>query len=148
MRDADAVASGVFRALRPGGRFVAEMGGFGCVAAVRVALASAMERVGVDSRGADPWYFPTPEQQRGVLENAGFAVEKMELVARPTVLDAGFEGWLATFARAQLGRVPQAQQAEVLALTVARLKASMQDERGRDVADYTRLRFAATRPAA
>src|SRR4051794_22877021 len=31
MRDADAVISGVYRALVPGGRFVAEMGGYGNV---------------------------------------------------------------------------------------------------------------------
>ncbi len=64
MPDAARVSAGVFRALRPGGRFVAEAGGFGCVAAVRVALADAMERAGVDATGAHPWYFPTAEHLR------------------------------------------------------------------------------------
>jgi SAM-dependent methyltransferase len=64
MPDAARVSAGVFRALRPGGRFVAEAGGFGCVAAVRVALADAMERAGVDATGAHPWYFPTAEHHR------------------------------------------------------------------------------------
>ena len=31
VRDQDAMLSGVFRALRPGGRFVGELGGAGCV---------------------------------------------------------------------------------------------------------------------
>ena len=37
MNDADAVIAGAKRALRPGGRFVAEFGGHGCVAAITVA---------------------------------------------------------------------------------------------------------------
>src|SRR5262249_34503051 len=36
--DPDAVIAGVRRALKPGGRFVAEMGGHGCIAAVTVAI--------------------------------------------------------------------------------------------------------------
>ena len=39
MRRPDAVIAGVWRALRPGGRFVAEMGGHGCVATIVAALA-------------------------------------------------------------------------------------------------------------
>ncbi|MFV2091693.1 MAG: trans-aconitate 2-methyltransferase, partial [Hyphomicrobiales bacterium] len=38
MTGAQAVSNGVFRALRPGGRFVAEMGGFGNVATIATAL--------------------------------------------------------------------------------------------------------------
>jgi SAM-dependent methyltransferase len=146
MRDAAAVSAGVFRALRPGGRYVAEAGGFGNVAAVRVALASAMERAGVDSTGADPWYFPTVAQHRAVLSAAGFVVDEITLVARPTVLSAGFAGWLETFGRAQLARASATQRAEVLAHAVARLEATLRDEQGRDVADYTRLRFRAHKP--
>ena len=146
MRDAAAVSAGVYRALRPGGRFVAEMGGFGCVAAVRVALSSAMERAGVDAMGADPWYFPTVDQHREVLTAAGFAVDEIALVARPTVLSAGFAGWLDTFGRAQMVRVPEAQRAAVLAHAVNRLEATLRDEQGRDVADYVRLRFRAHKP--
>jgi len=37
MRDQDAVITGVRRALKPGGRFVAEMGGHGCIASIQVA---------------------------------------------------------------------------------------------------------------
>lgn len=147
MPDAARVSAGVFRALRPGGRFVAEAGGFGCVAAVRVALADAMERAGVDATGAHPWYFPTAEHHRGVLERAGFVVDEIVVVARPTVVPAGFGAWLETFAKAQLARVPAEQRAHVLRWATLRLEATLRDEQGRDVADYTRLRFIARRPA-
>ena len=45
-----------------------------------------------------------------------------------------------------LSRVPEARRAEVLAHAVARLEATLRDEQGRDVADYTRLRFRAHKP--
>ncbi|MBC7174106.1 MAG: class I SAM-dependent methyltransferase, partial [Polyangiaceae bacterium] len=62
MRKPEAVARGVFHALVPGGRFVGEMGGHGCCAAVRTALAYELERRGIASAGADPWYFPTASE--------------------------------------------------------------------------------------
>ena len=43
-QDPDAVIAGVERALKPGGRFVGEMGGHGCVAAITVAMIAVLER--------------------------------------------------------------------------------------------------------
>ena len=40
MRRADEVIAGVHRALRPRGRFVAEMGGHRCVEKIRIALST------------------------------------------------------------------------------------------------------------
>ena len=51
-RDPDAVIQGVHRALKPGGRFVAEMGGHGNVAAINVALCAALENHGVEEPAA------------------------------------------------------------------------------------------------
>src|ERR1700680_1963045 len=63
--DPDAVIRGVTRALKPGGRFVAEMGGHGCVAAITLALVVAIERRGVAAVASRiPWYFPTVDDYR------------------------------------------------------------------------------------
>ena len=67
MKRADAVIDGVRRALKPGGRFVAEMGGAGCVAKVRGALTTALRRRDIDAVPLDPWYFPTAEDYGGRL---------------------------------------------------------------------------------
>src|SRR5439155_8396846 len=58
-RDPDAVISGIHRALKPGGRFAAEMGGHGCVAAITVALCATLKERGsriqqVSFRGISP----------------------------------------------------------------------------------------------
>lgn len=144
MLDADSVTAGVHRALRPGGRYVAEAGGFGCCAAVRAALAASLRDAGVpapDARG--PWYFPTAAHHRLVLERHGFLVDEIVVVARPTPLPSGFEGWLLTFAKAQLAPVAPEARERVIARTAERLREVLRDESGVDVADYTRLRFRA-----
>src|SRR5258708_1063181 len=46
-RDPDAVIHGVRRTLKPGGRFAAEMGGHGNVAAITVAICATLEVYGV-----------------------------------------------------------------------------------------------------
>src|SRR5262249_47518213 len=62
MRNApDKVIAGAYRALRPGGRFVAECGGHGCVNKIKTALVDALNRRGSDGEAASPWYFPTVE---------------------------------------------------------------------------------------
>ena len=69
IHDADAVLAGVARALKSGGRFVAEFGGHGNVAAIAVALRAVFKahRIAVQW----PWYYPTPEEYAARLEAAG-----------------------------------------------------------------------------
>jgi SAM-dependent methyltransferase len=141
--DPDAVISGVARALRPGGRFVGEMGGHGNVAAITVALIAALNRRGLDGARAIPWYFPTPGEYRCRLEREGFAVASIELLPRPTLLPTGLAAWLETFAEPFLRRVPEAEQVAVKAEVVDLLQPVLRDQAGRWTADYVRLRFAA-----
>jgi SAM-dependent methyltransferase len=107
--DPDAVIAGVARALRPGGRFVGEMGGHGNVAAIVVALTATLNRRGLDGAAAIPWYFPDPDDYRQRLERQGFAVARIELLPRPTPLPTGMAPWLETFAEPFLRRVPEAE---------------------------------------
>jgi len=146
MRDADAVIAGVKRALKPGGRFVAEFGGHGNVAACVTAMRAAADKFGGDAALAGPWFFPTPEEYRARLEQAGFRVERTALVARPTPLPTGMEGWLMTFRPpffAQFG----ARKDEVIAYVTGLLEPVLRARDGQWFADYMRLRVAASLPA-
>jgi len=142
MRDPDAVIAGVARALRPGGRFVAEMGGAGNCGAIRDALYAALERRGLDAAAFDPWYFPGIEEYAGRLEAHGFAVETIELVPRPTPLPGDIADWLDTFAESFLAAVPEAGRGEIKDELREALRPTLQDN-GQWFADYVRLRFAA-----
>jgi SAM-dependent methyltransferase len=146
MKRPDAVIAGVWRALRPGGRFVGEMGGAGNVAACVAALTSALARRGIDAARLSPWYFPTPEDYAGRLRAAGFAVRHIELFPRPTKLATGLADWLDTFGEAFLAAVPPAARAAVKAEAEAAAAPALRKPDGAWFADYVRLRFAAVKP--
>jgi trans-aconitate methyltransferase len=146
MLDPDAAVDGVWRALKPGGRFVGEMGGAGNVARITAALVAALDRRGLDGRAAVPWYFPTPEAYRGKLEARGFEVLRIELIPRPTPLPGEMADWLETFAENFLNQVPAGERPGFLAEVSDALRPELRDADGNWHADYIRLRFAARKP--
>lgn len=136
----------VARALRPGGRFVAEMGGQGNIAAIRTALRAVLGPMGVDAEAEAGSCFPSVEEQRSRLEAVGFAIERMDLIPRPTPLPGGGEGmrvWLETFRNGVLDQVPAARRAEAVEDAVRLLRPVLADRAGEWTADYVRLRFVA-----
>lgn len=146
MRDQQAVLSGVHRALKPGGRFVAEMGGHNNTAAIIVALSAVLARRGLDAHRLSPWYFPSADAHRKKLEEAGFRVEEIAIVPRPTALPTGIEAWLDTFAEDFLGPLPQPDRLRARTEVADLLRPVLMDETGTWIADYVRLRFRAIRP--
>ena len=145
--DPDAVIQGVRRALKPGGRFAAEMGGHGNVAAITVALCAALENFGVkDPAAIIPWYFPSIDEHRERLERAGFRCDSIELIPRPTPLPTGMRAWLETFAIPLIKSVRQEARADFLDEVTARLRPVLCDASGDWSGDYVRLRFLARLP--
>ena len=143
MHDADAVIAGVFRALRPGGRFVAECGGFGCVAKIRQALERALAARSITA--PMPWYFPSDREYAQRLERAGFEVQQIALFDRPTPLPGDITDWLETFAQIYLATVSQSERASLLNEVRKLLEPDLLRPNGW-FADYVRLRFHATKP--
>ena len=148
MLDADAVVSGVVKALRPGGRFVVEMGGFGNIAAVLTALSASMEKHGYP--GTSPrQFYPTVQQYDRIATAGGLIDFAGELILRPTPLDSGMASWLRTFRQGFLDHhgVPPERQELVIADTVELLRPALCDVDGNWFADYVRLRFTARKPS-
>lgn len=134
----------VQRVLKPGGRFVAEMGGHGNIAAIRGAFTAVLERNGFGDREADVNFYPTPEEYTRRLEAHGFNVERMALIPRPTPLEkGGMSGWLRTFRRGVLESLPEQSRDKIVEETVALLAPELCDWEGNWTADYVRLRFVA-----
>jgi SAM-dependent methyltransferase len=143
MHPPEAVLAGVARALKPGGRFVAEMGGHNNTAAIMVALAAVLARRGLSAAAFSPWYFPAAAAYRKKLEAAGFTVGDIAIIPRPTVLDSGIEAWLDNFCEDFFAPLAAADRAAARAEVIDLLRPVLVDETGTWIADYVRLRFRA-----
>ncbi len=145
IKRADVMLTGVYRSLKPGGRFVAECGGQGCIHKIRTALVQALNRRGFDGEARVPWYFPTPGDYATRLERAGFRVDSIALIPRPTPLPGDMVDYLKTFALSFFQGFSDEARSDYLQEVRAILEPQLLDVNGRWVADYVRLRFAATK---
>jgi trans-aconitate methyltransferase len=148
MKPPDGVIAGVWRALRPGGRFVGEFGGHGCVATIKRALIDALRRRGLDGDALNPWYFPTVADYSVRLARRGFAVRYIALIPRPTPLPTEINGWLETFAQSFMAPLADRDRAEFIDEVREALRPDLCNSDGKWFADYVRLRFAADKPRA
>ena len=96
VKEAAAAAETIARALKPGGRFVAEFGGSGNTRAILSALRVVL---GAASDALSPWYYPSIGEYASLLERHGLQVRHAELFDRPTPLEGetGMEDWLRMF---------------------------------------------------
>jgi SAM-dependent methyltransferase len=149
MLDPQAVANGVFRALKPGGRYVGECGGFGNIAALRAGLRAVLTMNGYAVPARDPQWYASVADMTAVLTVAGFEQIDPQLIPRPTPLPTGISGWLRTFRTGFLDGmgVPEADQPQMIEKIEAFLKPLLCDSQGNWTADYVRLRFTARKPA-
>lgn len=142
MTDADAVIAGVARALKPGGRFVAEFGGHGNVAAIVTAMRATARARGGEEALAGPWFFPSPEVYADMLKEHGFKVLRSGLFPRPTPLKTGMKAWLEVF-RAPFFDQFGSDRDRVLTEVEDLLRPVLCDARGKWTADYVRIRIEA-----
>jgi trans-aconitate methyltransferase len=140
--DHDAMLAGVKRALKPGGRFVAEFGGHGNIAAIQTAVRAVVARRGWET--IIRRYYATEAEYTGRLAKHGLSVTQIALVPRPTPLPTGIRGWLETFERATLDKIPERERESFLQEVEDLLRPEICDVDGRWTAHYIRLRFSAT----
>ena len=146
MKRPEAVIAGVWRALKPGGRFVAEFGGDGNTATVLRALKTALVQHALDFDTLSPWYFPSVKEYRGKLEAQGFVVNAITLIPRPTPLPGSLVAWLETFAQSFLASFSPAERSAFLMEVEERCRPTLCDAEGKWTVDYVRLRFSAMKP--
>ncbi|MFD1642665.1 class I SAM-dependent methyltransferase [Halohasta litorea] len=142
IEDQDAVLDSVVDALRPGGRFVAELGGSGNIAAIVSATHAELAARGYET--PMPWYFPTVGEYASWLEAHGFEVRYARLFDRPTELDGedGLATWMEGFGDSLLAGLSAADQQAVIDGVEDRLRGDYFAD-GSWIADYRRLRIVA-----
>ncbi len=144
MTNGEQVLVGVRRALRPAGRFVAEFGGHGNVAAIVTAMRAVAKRRHGTADLAGLWFFPSCAVYEEMLESLGFKIKRIGLYPRPTPLATGMKAWLGVFRGAFFEQFGAAAD-EVLDEVEDLLRPSLRDARGNWTADYVRLRVEAVK---
>lgn len=143
--EAGAVANCVARALRPGGRFVAEFGGEGNCGVIMGALFQAGQEKGLTL--TSPFYYPSIAAYAQVLDAAGFEVTFAHMFDRMTKLsdpESGMRDWVNMFCGRFLDGVPDEQQEAFLARVEEITRPKLHRD-GEWFADYRRLRFVAVK---
>ena len=99
IKQPDAVINCVEKALKPGGRFVAEFGGKGNVGAIVRALLSVLSEIGCEEPEAlNPWYCPSIGEYTGLLEKQGFYVHDLSFPRRARLSGTeDLETWIRGF---------------------------------------------------
>jgi trans-aconitate methyltransferase len=146
IKNADAAIKCVYETLKPGGRFVAEMGGKDNVKKMIAATMAVLQKHGFElPASANPWYFPSLGEYTSKLEAQGFRVTFAAHFDRPTLLQDGRQGvgkWLSMFGPSFFSAIPQEKQEQILSEITDMLQPSY-EKGGQWYADYVRLRFIA-----
>lgn len=142
VKAAETTVEQVRKVLRPGGRFVAEFGGHGNAHTAVAAMEEIFKRHPEFGTFENPWYFPSPEEYRALLESKGFRVEYSELIPRPTPVQS-VAIWLDLFANGITSRL-KPKQFETFKHEVSALcRPTLYDPQKGWHVDYVRLRVKA-----
>jgi len=136
----------VFKALKPGGQFIFEFGGYGNNALIHGALRGEFEKRKLLYKM--PFYFPTIGEYASLLERNGFLVRSALLLDRPTRLQGadGLYEWVRMFVKAPFEGINPALAEEIIRSAAEELKDALHHD-GSWFADYVRLRCKAVKPA-
>lgn len=137
----------VYRALRPGGRFVGEPGGEGNVASLIRILTPVLAARGIAFAERNPWRSPDPDSWTTDLQATGNRISSMERFARPTPLPTSLGDWIDTFGNGLLTGLDASARSEIKADAEAAAAPIHRRRDGTWVLDYVRLRFVAIKPA-
>jgi trans-aconitate methyltransferase len=146
VRAADAAAASIARALKPGGRFVAEFGGHGNTQALLEAVYRSRDALGIrEPEQYNPWFYPTIGEYAALVERHGLAVTFAVLFDRPTALESGERGlrdWMSVFGARLTAPVSEGRREEFQRL-VEQFATPRLWREGKWWVDYRRLRVVA-----
>lgn len=137
MPDTRGVVRSVRSALKSGGYFVGEAGGYGNLDAVR----GAIRQVIPNEAELCPWTFLSAESFRNILEEEGFQVVDVQLFERPVEVH-NVTGWVKLFGNVYWATLPIDQEEALIRIREA-VHQNLERTRDGYKLDYVRLRWRA-----
>lgn len=143
IKEPEQVLQGIYQALKPQGRLVAEFGGLGNVQHITDEIIYQVKKHNVAYRDEQfPWYFPSIAEYTTLMEKVGFRVLFAQHYDRPTPLkgDDGLRNWIEMFGKTIFTDVSYEEKEAIIADVQHYLKEKLYKD-GIWFADYKRLRI-------
>ena len=134
----------IYKTLKKDGRVVAEFGAEGNIKHLLTAMQTVFTHHPEFGAFQNPWYFPSVETYKELVQKAGFKVISMESIVRPTKID-DISNWLDIFANGIVKHLSSEQQTIFKEEVKEILKPLLYSEKDGWVVDYVRLRFKAVK---
>ncbi len=132
----------IYNSLKKDGRFIAEFGGYENIKHLIDAMQIVFDMHPEYGEFDNPWYFPTQEEYKQLLQNCGFEVTYIEIIPRPTKID-DISNWLNIFANGIVSHLTSEQQNNFNNEVREILKPIIYSQKDGWVVDYVRLRLRA-----
>lgn len=132
----------IYKSLKSGGRFVAELGGKGNVQQITDEVIRQYEKHGQKFNTEKfPWYFPSVGEYSALMEEVGFTVAFVVYFDRPTPLEGenGITNWIEMFGSSIFTGMDAKIKQEIITNSQNNLRKILYNN-GKWVADYKRLR--------
>jgi 2-isopropylmalate synthase len=144
VRDARTAVQNIAKVLKNGGRFVCEFGGEGNVHHLIVAMQELFAYHPEFGTFENPWYFPSVDTYKTLLEEEGFTVTYIEIIPRPTPME-DIGNWLDIFANGVTSHLSVKQYEVFKKEVIEILKNKIYSEKDGWMLDYVRLRLRAVK---
>ncbi len=144
--DPSPAVGAIARALKPGGRFVADLGALGNLAAVLIALQAVGHKNGGNPELANPFFAPTGDEFSSLLKAHGFTIDRLEVEPRITPAETSLMNWVSTIFHPFFDQFDASMRSGIRTEVEELLKPVLCDTSGRWYVDHVRLRVRATWP--
>ena len=143
------VIANIYKSLKKGGRFIAELGAKGNVNQIIQAIQNAICKADYKNVPLEEvFYFPSLGEYTSLLEKNGLMVSAAFSFERPTLFENGqadFRDWVNIFGILFFQNVPVSKRAKIIDSAVAEMLDNLAEDE-RHYADYVRLRIVARKP--
>ena len=130
------------KVLKQNGRFIAEFGGYKNINTIVQAIQEVFNQNKDYGVFNNPWYFPTTQEYKNILEQNGFEVKSINLTIRPTSVD-DISNWLNIFANGIISHLNKEQKESFLLEVKCILENKLYTKEQGWILDYVRIRVEA-----
>lgn len=133
----------IYRSLKNNGLLICEFGANGCISKIQNAFQNVAKNHGYEY--SNPFYYPTTDEYRRLLEQEGFKIDLLTDYDRPTILSDnryGLKNFIKQFFANDLRSFSETVQNQMFTEIEAMLRSELWDGR-QWIADYRRIRVIA-----